>query len=90
MLLIPCPHCGERDESEFDYGGRAINLPDLDANLTSWHEAIHLSQSDEPVINEVWFHSAGCECWIQLKRDSRTHEFQTGTGDKGNDEGGDA
>ena len=24
MLLIPCPHCGPRDESEFTYGGPAV------------------------------------------------------------------
>ena len=23
MLLIPCPHCGERDETEFRCGGEA-------------------------------------------------------------------
>ena len=35
MLLIPCPHCGPRDESEFDYGGRALRLPDLEVASTT-------------------------------------------------------
>ena len=29
MLLITCPHCGPRDETEFTYGGEAgIAYPD--------------------------------------------------------------
>ncbi len=28
MLLIPCPNCGPRDETEFHYGGQAhVRLP---------------------------------------------------------------
>jgi len=75
MLLIPCPHCGERDESEFDYGGRAIDFPDLNADQAKWHKKLHLHEASEFLIDEVWFHSAGCECWIQLRRDTLTHKF---------------
>ncbi|MCP4433847.1 MAG: sarcosine oxidase subunit delta [Gammaproteobacteria bacterium] len=76
MLLVPCPHCGDRDESEFDYGGRAIDSPALQADLTQWHEAIHLPDSIESNVTEIWFHTAGCECWIKLQRNIHTHEFQ--------------
>ncbi|MFT5115187.1 MAG: heterotetrameric sarcosine oxidase delta subunit [Parasphingorhabdus sp.] len=77
MLLIPCPHCGERDESEFDYGGRATDFPELQANQSVWYRAIHLSDVNEVIVNEVWFHAAGCECWIEVQRNIRTHEFQS-------------
>ena len=33
MIRINCPYCGERDHSEFSYGGDAtINYPSLDAS----------------------------------------------------------
>ena len=41
MIRINCPYCGERDHSEFSYGGdAAINYPSLDASEKEWTEAI--------------------------------------------------
>ena len=75
MLLIPCPHCGERDECEFAYGGHAVDFPELQADLSAWHHAIHLADISDDNVTEVWFHADGCECWILLQRNIRTHEF---------------
>ena len=77
MLLIKCPWCGERDESEFDYGGRALDWPALDAGRDAWHTALHLGNEDAPTVDELWYHGAGCERWIRLRRDLSTHEFVT-------------
>jgi len=76
MLLIPCPHCGERDENEFDYGGPAIDFPELSANTAEWHRAVHLPDLDECNLEEFWFHAAGCGCWIKTQRNIKTNEFQ--------------
>ena len=75
MLLIPCPHCGERDEAEFDYGGRAIDWPALDADQNAWHQAIHLGNDAANIVEESWYHAAGCERWIRLRRHLATHRF---------------
>ena len=75
MLLIPCPHCGTRDESEFDYGGRAIEFPGLDAATSAWHEALHLGNDSADYADEYWYHGAGCERWIQLRRNLLSHDF---------------
>ena len=75
MLLIPCPHCGERDESEFDYGGRALALPPLDASCDDWHAALHLGNDGAECASEYWYHAAGCERWIRLRRHLTTHAF---------------
>ena len=41
MIRINCPYCGERDHSEFTYGGDAsIQYPDLDAPQEEWVKAI--------------------------------------------------
>ncbi len=74
MLLIPCPNCGPRDESEFDYGGRAIAFPPLDASPNDWHQALHLSCDNDRRVDEHWYHAGGCECWIRVSRDLFTHE----------------
>lgn len=75
VLLIPCPHCGARDESEFDYGGRAVLLPALDAGTSEWHQALHLANDSAECADEYWYHSAGCERWIRLRRNLSTHDF---------------
>ena len=53
MIRINCPYCGERDHSEFSYGGDAtINYPSLDASEKEWTEAIlsliHISEPTRP------------------------------------------
>jgi heterotetrameric sarcosine oxidase delta subunit len=75
MLLIPCPNCGERDESEFDYGGRAIEFPELSAPSDEWHRALHLGCDAGEDVDEYWYHSAGCERWIRLRRNLASHDF---------------
>jgi len=41
MIRIPCPFCGERDHSEFAYGGDAtVVYPELDAPREDWIKAV--------------------------------------------------
>ena len=45
MIRIKCPYCGERDHSEFTYGGDAsIKYPSLDASESEWTDAIFFSK----------------------------------------------
>ena len=84
MLLIPCPYCGPRDQSEFDYGGRVIALPGLEASAEDWHQALHLSCDNDRRVDEHWYHGAGCERWIRVSRDLYSHEISevAGIGDE--------
>ena len=77
MLLIPCPNCGERDEREFYYGGRAIRYPDLDDSTSTWHRVIHQSAQPTAQIRETWYHQSGCECWFEITRNAATHEIES-------------
>jgi heterotetrameric sarcosine oxidase delta subunit len=76
MLLINCPYCGERDESEFRYGGRRVIYPPLDssAGIEKWHRAIHLHDNSQEPIREFWYHESACELWIEINRDIDSHE----------------
>ena len=78
MLLIPCPYCGERDESEFSYGGEAhIARPaEPDAlSDTEWADYVFMQSNVKGVFLERWCHSHGCRRWFNLARDTVTYEI---------------
>ena len=46
MIIIKCPYCGERDHSEFTYGGDgSIVYPPLDAPITEGTKAIFFREN---------------------------------------------
>lgn len=77
MLLIPCPHCGPRDEGEFAYGGPKRKMPDLDGthDTQTWQKALHLGHNPRGAHVELWYHSSGCETWIEVTRNPSSHEI---------------
>ena len=78
MLLIDCPHCGLRDETEFACGGEAhIARPLAEHAISDAEFAEYLFWRDNPkgVFLERWCHTAGCRCWFNAARDTVTHEF---------------
>ena len=78
MLIIPCPWCGERDESEFSYGGRAKLLPPLDASADAWQAALHVHENPDGWHEELWFHGFGCNQWLVIRRHTRAQEIAGG------------
>ncbi len=78
MLRIHCPFCGERDHSEFTYGGDAsVQYPPLDGSAEEWHEAVFLRQNIRGVQLETWHHVHGCRMWLIVERDTMTHEIHS-------------
>lgn len=78
MIRIPCPFCGIRDHSEFSYGGDgAITYPALGAPLKAWHDAVFLRENICGVQTETWQHVYGCRMWLQIERDTLTHEIHS-------------
>ncbi|MGZ0186537.1 MAG: sarcosine oxidase subunit delta [Alphaproteobacteria bacterium] len=76
MLLIPCPHCGHRPETEFAYGGEAhIVRPNPDgAGDDVWAGRLFLRQNTKGWARERWRHSTGCGQWFNLCRNTATNE----------------
>jgi sarcosine oxidase subunit delta len=77
MLLISCPWCGERDETEFHYGGQAhVPYPaDPEAlDDRAWAQYVFIRDNPEGPFAERWMHSAGCRRWFNVMRDTATHE----------------
>jgi sarcosine oxidase subunit delta len=73
MLLIPCPWCGERDETEFHCGGEAhIARPEQPAALSDdqWADYLFMRSNPKGVHLERWRHVNGCGRWFNLARDT--------------------
>jgi sarcosine oxidase subunit delta len=76
MLLIPCPWCGARNQIEFTYGGdAAVRRPAPDASPETWFASVYVRENPCGPHEELWLHSAGCQCWFKLRRDTLTHEI---------------
>ncbi len=79
MLLIPCPNCGPRDETEFHYGGQAhVAYPENPAELTDreWAEYLFYRDNTKGAFAERWLHSTGCRQWFNMLRDTVTYDIQ--------------
>jgi sarcosine oxidase subunit delta len=79
MLLISCPNCGSRDETEFHYGGQAhVPYPENpnDLNDREWAEFLFYRDNTKGAFAERWLHSTGCRQWFNMLRDTVTYDIQ--------------
>jgi len=80
MIRINCPFCGERDHSEFSYGGDAsIIYPTLSAPAQEWHDAVFMRENIKGLQAETWHHVSGCRTWLIVERDTVTHRIHSVT-----------
>ena len=78
MIRIPCPFCGERDHTEFGYGGDAtVQYPPLDASAEDWLQAVFERENVRGMQAETWQHVNGCRMWLIVERDTMTHEIRS-------------
>jgi methylglutamate dehydrogenase subunit B len=75
VLLIACPYCGARDETEFAYGGDAtVERPDpARADAAAWYDYVYARDNPKGPHAELWYHTAGCRRWLRVVRDTATH-----------------
>ena len=79
MLLITCPWCGPRAETEFTCGGEAdIARPPNPENLSdeAWADYLFMRRNPRGLQREQWHHSFGCRRWFVVERDTVTYELQ--------------
>ncbi len=77
-MRINCPFCGERDLSEFSYLGDADSAKAIASAAQSEREqidAVYLRANPAGVHRELWYHAFGCGSWLNVTRDTRTHEI---------------
>lgn len=76
MLLIECPWCGPRAETEFSYGGEAgiVRPPDPDAlSDEEWADYLFFRANPRGAHRELWNHAQGCRRWFGVERDTVTY-----------------
>ena len=78
MLLIPCPYCGERAETEFAYGGEAGIARPKDPEALSdeqWADYLFMRANPRGLHRELWNHAQGCRRWFEVERDTVSYEI---------------
>lgn len=72
MLLIDCPYCGPREQTEFAHGGEAhLTRPAPDrADDAAWAAHLFMRGNPKGWRRERWRHAAGCGRWFNLLRNT--------------------
>lgn len=78
-MRIACPYCGTRGVDEFAYLGDAtVTRPDPTAENAEAAFADYVYLRDNPAgpHRELWSHALGCQSWLVVTRDVRTHAIE--------------
>jgi sarcosine oxidase subunit delta len=73
MLLIPCPWCGPRPESEFRNGGEAHLARPADPSAATdeaWAGFLYMRGNPKGIYAERWRHVHGCGRFLNCIRDT--------------------
>ena len=74
MILLSCPNCGQRNVSEFKFGGETVSRPAPDETTReSWAAYLYMRKNVLGVQRESWYHSA-CGSWFIAERHTKTQE----------------
>ena len=79
MLLIECPWCGPRDESEFSYAGEAHIARPLETEKLSdaeWADYLFMRKNPKGAHREQWWHAAGCRRYFNAERDTVSYRIR--------------
>lgn len=79
MLLIECPYCGVRAETEFAYGGEGGIARPLQTEALSdeqWGDYLFMRKNPKGMHHEQWRHASGCGRWFNALRDTVSYRFE--------------
>ena len=76
MLLIECPHCGPRNQSEFTYKGELTVRPDITSTPELWRQYLYERVNTRGWQEEQWFHVAGCRRFVSVERHTATNHIK--------------
>lgn len=80
MLLINCPYCGDRAESEFSYGGEAGISRPVDPDTLddeAWADYLFMRKNPRGDYWELWNHAQGCRRWFEVERNTVSYVIKT-------------
>ena len=80
MLIITCPWCGPREQTEFAYGGEAHIVRPKDPDALSdeqWGDYVFMRRNPKGRLLEQWAHAFGCRRWFNVERDTVTYAIKS-------------
>ena len=78
MLIIKCPWCGERDQTEFTAHGEAHIARPTDPYALSeeeWGDYVFFRSNVKGVHRERWVHTHGCRRWFNAVRNTANDQI---------------
>ena len=83
MLTLPCPFCGQRDETEFINGGPTKPArPSPTVSDADWIDWLTVPINPIGYVEEKWWHAKGCGAWFTIKRHTITHDIAKPDGER--------
>ena len=79
MLIITCPWCGPREQTEFSCGGEAHIVRPVDTDALTdaqWGDYLFMRKNPRGLHFERWRCDRGCGKWFNAARDTVTMEFR--------------
>lgn len=78
MILLPCPHCGPRNVSEFRSFGEETARPDPNGTTPEeWRAYLYLKRNPAGWTTETWCHVTGCRAFFTAERHTVTNEVRS-------------
>ena len=73
-MLLPCPFCGPRDETEFHYVGEPKERPEPAETVEAgvWADYLYVNANPKGEGREVWLHLSCMEMFV-MTRDAATN-----------------
>jgi sarcosine oxidase subunit delta len=76
MIILACPNCGERNVSEFRFGGELTQRPAPEVlTRATWADYLYMRTNVLGVQREWWYHNA-CGSWFIAERHTKTHAVE--------------
>lgn len=79
-MRIACPYCGPRELGEFTYlcdaAPRRPSASDPGAE-DAFFEYVFLRDNTAGDMREWWYHGGGCRSWLEVVRNTLTHEIKS-------------
>jgi heterotetrameric sarcosine oxidase delta subunit len=76
MMLIACPHCGPRAQTEFTYERTIDSVVPPDADPAQAMERLFARANPRGLDEELWRHTFGCRAWLVMTRHRVTHAIE--------------
>jgi sarcosine oxidase, subunit delta len=78
LILIPCPHCGPRNSTEFAHRGENHIRPTAEnVGQADFRAYLYLRRNPAGWTTETWFHRFGCARFFVAERHTVTNEVRT-------------